>query len=176
MHRAHPTSTVIDDSRIRELIPHAGTMCLLDHVVRFDDTSICCETRSHLDPRNPLRYKGRLSSLCAIEYAAQAMALHGGLKSGALKSGALETSAPRPGAFEASDVRGQPSPPTQARHGFLASIRDTRIRRPYMDDLNCPLTVNAVLEFDDVARVIYAFSVVAGNTPLIDGRAAVVLG
>ena len=172
---------MIDANRIRELIPHAGTMCLLENVVELDDTSISCETCSHLDPRNPLRHKGHLSSLCGIEYAAQAMALHGALRSGALKtsalrSGALETSALRPGAFEARDDRGQPSAPVPARHGFLASVRDTRISRPYMDDLNRPLTVNAALEFDDASRVIYAFSVVAGGIPLISGRAAVVLG
>jgi predicted hotdog family 3-hydroxylacyl-ACP dehydratase len=147
-------------------------MCLLEHVVAYDDTSICCETRSHLDAGNPLRYKGRLSSLCGIEYAAQAMALHGALKTGAFGTSALKSGA----ATAASDGRAQLSDPAGARHGFLASVRDTRISRRYMDDLNCPLSVNAVLEFDDASRVIYAFSVKAGDAPLVSGRAAVVLG
>jgi len=192
MYRNRPTSTAIDAGSIRELIPHAGTMCLLEHVVAFDDTSIRCETRSHLDVNNPLRYKGRLSSLCGIEYAAQAMALHGALKSGAfgtsaLKSGATNTGkrcaataapmAMRPAAQStAIDGRRQPCVPAQARHGFLAGVRDAHISRRYMDDQQCPLTVSAALEFDDASRVIYAFTVVAGDTPLISGRAAVVLG
>lgn len=191
MYRVHPSSTVIDAHRIRELIPHAGSMCLLQHVIEHDDTSIRCETRSHLDAYNPLRYKGRLSSLCAIEYAAQAMALHGALRSGApetsaLRSGALETTALRsdaseadafkPGTAAATGGHGQRPPAGQAQHGFLASVRDTRISRRYMDDLQCALTVSATLEFDDGSRVIYTFSVTAGDTPLISGRAAVVLG
>ncbi len=182
---------MIDVNRIRELVPHAGAMCLLESVVQYDDQSICCETSSHLGAHNPLRYKGRLSSLCGIEYAAQAMALHGALKSGAFETDALKSAGAnsagrcaasagsvttRPAARSTtSDGRRQLSVPVQPRHGFLASVRDTRISRRYMDDLNCPLTVKAVLEFDDASRVIYAFSVVAADTPVISGRAAVVL-
>jgi predicted hotdog family 3-hydroxylacyl-ACP dehydratase len=196
MDQVMPTNTAIDANRIRELIPHAGTMCLLERVVGCDQTSIRCETRSHQNDNNPLRYKGRLSSVCGIEYAAQAMALHGALKSGAIDTSALRSGAPMPDIMKAgtqtramseliplnhgvdsisiNDADERPLPP-KTRHGFLASVRDTRIYRHYMDDLDCPLTISAVLEFDDALRVIYSFSLEAGDSRLISGRAAVVL-
>lgn len=60
----------------REL-PHSGAMCLIDRVVSWDEKRICCSTDSHLSAANPLRQDGRLPGLCALEYAAQALALHG---------------------------------------------------------------------------------------------------
>ena len=42
-------------ARILELIPHQGTMCLLDEVTAWSDATITCRTRSHLSPDNPLR-------------------------------------------------------------------------------------------------------------------------
>ena len=71
---------MIDKSEIRRLIPHSGTMCLLDGVVRWDDESIVCITNTHRDANNPLRRDGQLSALHALEYGAQAAAVHGGLR------------------------------------------------------------------------------------------------
>ncbi|HUU72054.1 MAG TPA: hydroxymyristoyl-ACP dehydratase [Burkholderiales bacterium] len=175
-------NAVIGASRIRDLIPHAGAMCLLERVIEYDDASICCEARSHLDVDNPLRHNGRLSTLCGIEYAGQAMALHGALRAGALKPDARHTATASPGTDRPSPqsaaiIDSDRTPGlVRARHGFLASVRDARISRRYMDDVSCPLTVSAVLEFDDALRVIYAFTVAAGDIGLIQGRAAVVLG
>ena len=73
-------NTSIDKPEIRTLIPHAGTMCLLDNVTDWDDKSIVCTTSTHRDKTNPLRRDGRLSSLNALEYGAQAAAIHGGLR------------------------------------------------------------------------------------------------
>src|SRR5438132_11234436 len=73
-------NTSIDKPQIRTLIPHAGTMCLLDNVIDWDDESIVCITNTHRDKTNPLRRDGRLSSLNALEYGAQAAAIHGGLR------------------------------------------------------------------------------------------------
>ena len=61
------------------MIPHTGAMCLLDGVLQWDTSTIQCVSRSHRDAHNPLRIDGRLPTLCGIEYAAQAMAVHGGL-------------------------------------------------------------------------------------------------
>src|SRR6059058_4587817 len=73
-------TTPIDKAEIRRLIPHAGTMCLLDSVLGWDDESIVCTTNTHRDEANPLRRDGRLSALHALEYGAQAAAIHGGLR------------------------------------------------------------------------------------------------
>ena len=60
-------------------IPHQGRMCLLDEVVDWNAHHIRCRTGTHRAPDNPLRSHGRLGVACGIEYAAQAMALHGAL-------------------------------------------------------------------------------------------------
>jgi predicted hotdog family 3-hydroxylacyl-ACP dehydratase len=54
-------------------------MCLLDDVLSWDASRIRCRSASHRTPDNPLRAHGRLGAACGIEYAAQAMAVHGAL-------------------------------------------------------------------------------------------------
>ena len=133
---------------IARLIPHAGSMCLLDGVVDWDESRIRCVSRSHLALDNPLRAGGRLPAICGIEYAAQAMAVHGGLNG---KTG------------------GRP------RAGFLASVREVSCRRERLDDLDGNLFVEATRVLGDEARVIYEFRLWVGETEVLSGRAAVVL-
>lgn len=76
-------SDLLDRAGIAALIPHAGTMCLLDAVEHWDVASIRCRSGSHRDPGNPLRGADRLSALSLVEYGAQASAVHGGLIGGA---------------------------------------------------------------------------------------------
>jgi predicted hotdog family 3-hydroxylacyl-ACP dehydratase len=85
---------MLERSEIARLIPHAGAMCLLDAVVSWDADRIRCVSRTHRDPDNPLRAGAELDAVCGIEYAAQAMALHGGL--------ALSAGAPTPAGYLAS--------------------------------------------------------------------------
>lgn len=63
--------------RLYERLPHADAMCLLDGVSSWDDKGIQCLASSHADARNPLRRAGILSAVHAVEYGAQAAALHG---------------------------------------------------------------------------------------------------
>jgi predicted hotdog family 3-hydroxylacyl-ACP dehydratase len=51
---------------IKSLIPHAGSMCLLDGVAMFDDARIVCHASSHRDPANPLRHNNQLSYRLAL--------------------------------------------------------------------------------------------------------------
>lgn len=139
---------LIDKSRIRELIPHAGAMCLLDAAISWDAERICCTASSHRDPDNPLRRDGRLAAVCGIEYAAQAMALHGALT-------ALEG--------------------RQAAAGMLASVRDLVCNVRYLHDVDRDLVIEAARLLGDGSRVIYDFHVTDGSNELISGRAAVVL-
>lgn len=133
---------------IAGLIPHAGAMCLLDGVVDWDENRIRCMSSSHLDGANPLRANGQLPALCGIEYAAQAMAVHGGL-----------------------NHKGQGRPPA----GFLASLREVACRRGRLDDLDGSLFVEATRVLGDESRVIYEFRLWVGETEVLSGRAAVVL-
>ncbi|HKA38382.1 MAG TPA: hydroxymyristoyl-ACP dehydratase [Burkholderiales bacterium] len=123
-------------------------MCLLDAVTQWDSTRIRCVSRTHLNPDNPLRAQGHLPALCGIEYAAQAMAVHGGLAGPAL---------------------GKP------RRGLLASLREVICRRHRLDDLDGELIVEAAREAGDGGRVIYRFEVRVGEIEVLSGRAAVVL-
>lgn len=58
------------------LLPHSGPMLLLNRVERWDAAAIECTAISHNDPANPLRINGRLSTIHAMEYGAQAAAIH----------------------------------------------------------------------------------------------------
>ena len=133
---------------IAAIVPHAGAMCLLDGVTDWDERRIRCVSRTHLDAGNPLRSEGRLPAVCAVEYAAQAMAVHGGL---------------------AGSTQGRP------RAGYLASLRDVDCLRERLDDLDGELVVEAERLMGDEAHVIYRFSVSIGNIAVVTGRAAVVL-
>ncbi len=169
----------IDAERIRKLVPHAGNMCLLERVVACDAASIRCETRSHLDQSNPLRRNGQLASICAIEYAAQAMALHGALTApgdnGALTVPGHIGALTAPGHSGTLTAAASGNTPADVRHGYLASVRDLRCRTRCLDQYTGTLSVSATLVFDESARRIYSFVVAAGKTELVTGRAAVIL-
>jgi predicted hotdog family 3-hydroxylacyl-ACP dehydratase len=138
----------LDRADIAKMIPHAGAMCLLDGVVHWDEKRIRCFSRSHRDADNPLRVAGRLPALCGIEYAAQAMATHGGLAGG---------------------VDGRP------RAGYLASLREVVCHRDRLDDLEQDLIVEAERLMGDETHVVYRFTLRAGGLELLSGRATVSL-
>ncbi len=150
---------------IARRIPHAGRMVLLDEVVEWNDERIVCRSSSHQDRGNPLCVGGQLSSVCAIEYAAQAMAVHGSL---------LEQRDFEDVAKHAADA-GATREPTRPRAGFLASVRNVRMEVARLDDVPGALTIVATRESGDDARVLYTFEVCAGERVLVSGRAAVVL-
>ena len=144
----NPLSLPLDHAWIAAHIPHSGAMCLLDEVVQWDDETIRCTATSHRDPGNPLRMNGRLAAVCAIEYAAQAMAVHGA-------------------------VLGAASGPPRA--GFLASVRNVETYVDRLDTLGAPLLVEAVRISGDVNNILYRFVVNCGDQPIVEGRAAVIL-
>ena len=139
---------LIGREKIAGMIPHSGTMQLLDGVLSWDAARIRCFSRTHRDERNPLRCGAELPALCGIEYAAQAMALHGSLT---------------------GHAGGKP------RAGYLASLRDVFCRRRRIDDLEGELIVEAEKLMGEESRVIYGFEVRVGESRVLCGRAAVVL-
>jgi predicted hotdog family 3-hydroxylacyl-ACP dehydratase len=139
---------LLDRDAIAKLIPHAGSMYLLDGVERWDDASIRCVSARHGTPDNPLRRGDRLGTACGIEFAAQAMAVHARL---------------------AGDLARTP------RMGYLASLRALRCRQPRLDTLPGSLVIDARRLIGDELRVIYEFSIASNGVELLTGRAAVVL-
>jgi predicted hotdog family 3-hydroxylacyl-ACP dehydratase len=70
---------MLEKSQIETLLPHRGAMFLLERVTRFDADEIECIATNHRDPKNPLRDGHCLPVHTAVEYAAQAAGVHGGL-------------------------------------------------------------------------------------------------
>nr|WP_286197560.1 hydroxymyristoyl-ACP dehydratase [Variovorax boronicumulans] len=124
-------------------------MCLLARLERWDANTIVCSASSHRDADNPLRTASGLLAPCAIEYAAQAMALHGALIG-----------------EEAGSV---------ASPGFLASARGVQLHRLRLDDLAGDLTIEALRQAGDAQQILYHFRVQHAGQPVAEGRAAVVL-
>ena len=123
-------------------------MCLLDAVVDWSETAISCSAVSHSDPANPLRADGRLGAANGIEYAAQAMAVHGAL-------------------LAAAD-----EPP---RQGYLASVRGVQLHVARLDDLPGELSITAERLSGDGNHILYRFAVSHAGHCLLEGRAAVIL-
>jgi predicted hotdog family 3-hydroxylacyl-ACP dehydratase len=121
-------------------------MCLLDEVLDHDAGQIRCRTATHRATDNPLRSHGRLSIACGIEYAAQAMAIHGAL------------------VHEA-----------RSEAGFLASVRDVRFMASRLDDIETDLICTIAHVAGDAMSAMYRFTVAAGERTLLQGRASVVL-
>ncbi len=143
------TSRNLDRAGIARHIPHSGNMCLLERLEAWDGDSIHCATTTHAGRDNPLRTPGGLMAPCAIEYAAQAMALHGGL------------------------IAAEGQPPSA---GYLASVRNAHFAVARLDDVAGALQVHARRLSGDARQVLYAFHVAdARGRILADGRAVVVL-
>ena len=142
---------LMGQSEIASRIPHQGSMCLLQEVQAMDADHIICATRTHLDPANPMREGGRMGAALGIEYAAQAMALHGAL---------------------AAQARQVPAPTM----GFLVSVRSVALHVARLDDVPGRLTVQAHSDADNGDHSVYTFAISAEDgRPLVDGRAVVML-
>ena len=72
---------LIGRERLQQMLPHADAMCLLSGVREADAARIVCVATSHRDGDNPLRRHDMLPAVCGIEYASQAMAIHGAWRS-----------------------------------------------------------------------------------------------
>jgi predicted hotdog family 3-hydroxylacyl-ACP dehydratase len=140
---------VIDRVQILKMIPHAGSMCLLDSVLEWDAVSVRCRSRRYRDLDNPMRRaNGRLGTATGIEIAAQAMAVHGRLTSG------------------------NETPPSR---GFLVSLREVQLRTATLDRQEDDLIVDAERLMGDASGATYRFVVTAKNIELLSGRATVLL-
>ena len=151
----------LDHEWIEQHIPHKGRMCLLDEVLSWDARRIRCRSATHRVSDNPLRSHGRLGAACGIEYAAQAMAVHGAL---------VAASAPLASTMSHS-IRGSLGPAV----GYLASVRDVTFYVARLDDLPADLIASAERVTGDARTVLYEFSVWSGEQPLLKGRATVVI-
>jgi predicted hotdog family 3-hydroxylacyl-ACP dehydratase len=117
-------------SQIQGRIPHAAAMCLLDSVQRWDATTIVCQAAAPT-ATHPLARAQVVPAVAAIEYAAQAAAVHGSLL----------------------DDNGSP------RDGMLAKLTGVELAATGMDAAGGPLIVRAELLSQVATGCMYAFEV-----------------
>ncbi|MDP3744929.1 MAG: 3-hydroxylacyl-ACP dehydratase [Methylotenera sp.] len=130
-------------------IPHQGNMCLLDKVETWDQEKIVCSASSHYAVDNPLRAHDQLGIACGIEYAAQAMAVHGALLA--------------------------PADSERPRVGYLVSVRGVMMAATRLDDIQADLLITASCIMSGENNILYQFRINADDKLLLEGRAAVVL-
>lgn len=146
---------LIERDELCALIPHAGNMCLLDGVQAWDDQRILCISNSHRHTDNPLRCfygveqaPGALSAIHAVEYGAQAMAVHGGL----LARQAGGTAAP----------------------GYLAALRDVQLKVTSLDSIHDALFVEAEQVMAGTGSLMYNLRVYSSAGDIVTARATVI--
>ncbi|MCY7389231.1 MAG: 3-hydroxylacyl-ACP dehydratase, partial [Burkholderiales bacterium] len=115
---------------------------LLDRVLQWDAHAIRCSATSHRDPDNPLREAGGLATLAGIEYAAQAVAVHGSL------------------------LRNETVP----RNGVLGALKNVTESQQWLHEIAGDIVVEANLLHSDPAGGIFSFAVLAGDTRLLSGQ------
>ena len=136
----------LDRDAIARLVPHHGAMCLLEAVLEWDENAIACRATSHRDAANPLRSTQGLPAIMGVEYAAQAVAVHGSL-----------TSSSKP------------------QKGYLAALRDVVCSVERLDTGRDDLVVRATRVAAESGRLLYDFRIEGGGRELLKGRLSVVL-
>ena len=142
----------LDRQWIESHIPHQGSMCLLDEVLIWNAVRVQCRSSTHRDVSNPLRSRDQLAAVCGIEYAAQAMAVHGALIASRITT----------------------SPKNSSVAGYLASVRNVTLFATRLDDVKSDLVATAELVTGDERTVLYDFSVSGAGRILVAGRATIV--
>jgi predicted hotdog family 3-hydroxylacyl-ACP dehydratase len=138
-----------DHQWIASHIPHQGTMCLLDSVQQWSEQEITCLAYSHSAKDNPLRAHDRLGIACGIEYAAQAMAVHGALLA--------------------------PADSETPKVGYLVSVRGVKMAVDRLDAFAGALEVKANCLMASESNMLYEFKLSVEGKLLLEGRAAVML-
>ena len=168
-------------------LPHAGRMCLLERLAAWDSESIVCHATSHRDADNPLRSGGRLHAVTGVEYAAQAMVLHGSLLAApdaptAMDGGSAGNAGAvfRPTAMDGGSAEREAVPtgtnagavfrPTAI--GYLASVRDLKLDLEDLGAITEDLHITARRLGGDAGGFIYEFEIRAGSEVVLNGRLA----
>jgi predicted hotdog family 3-hydroxylacyl-ACP dehydratase len=131
----------VDREAIERYVPQRGSMCLLDGVTAWDAQRIACRAAAP-DAGHPLARDGLVPTVAAVEYAAQATAVHGAL---------LE-------------------PDTGARTGLLATLAEVELHGDAIALDGGPLAVCAERISRSAAGCLYDFEVRDARRLLARGR------
>jgi predicted hotdog family 3-hydroxylacyl-ACP dehydratase len=139
--RVNGVAGMLTRSQIQSRIPHAGAMCLLDSVQRWDATTIICQAAAPTADHPLARAQG-VPAVAAVEYAAQAAAVHGSLLD--------ETDSPR--------------------DGMLAKLTEVELCAAGLDEAGGPLTIRAELLSRVASGCMYRFEVSDQRACVARGR------
>lgn len=156
-------SLPLDKAVFGAWLPHAGDMILLDTLLAWSETEAHCTTLSHTRSPHPLAVNGRLGSANLVEYAAQAMALHGAMSAAT--------------ADKAVDADNANTPDNTADagngHGVLAGVRRLSLYVNEIHTETAALDIAVQLVSGDARTALYDFTVQTQNRLLAEGRATV---
>jgi predicted hotdog family 3-hydroxylacyl-ACP dehydratase len=136
----------LSKEELGRLLPHGGSMRLLDAVDAWDEKTIRCTAVTHRDRANPLRHHDILHAIAGLEYAAQAMGAHVALINPDRPDGQL---------------------------GYLGGIRDLVLDVERLDDITPPLTVDATRMLDGKNSYMYHFVLTVEGRSIMAGRASI---
>ena len=145
----NPINYPIDQQAIGKILPHAGSMILLEQITSASADTLYASTQSHLDKSNPLLLNKQLNSINGIEYAAQAMAIHAHLI--------------------ADTTQKQP------QSGYLATVRNTTIDHPYLSQSKSELIIKVIRIMADQKGFSYNFQIYDNEQSYISGRITIIL-
>ena len=134
---------------LQTLLPHAGKMCLLGDIIKADETTLSATAISHLEKDNPLEIDGTIAMINGIEYAAQAMAVHGSLLA----------------QYAHSD--------NMIQTGYLASVRNIQIKKPLFPATI--LFIEVELLMSNTHGFTYQFQINSEQEELISGKITIIL-
>lgn len=127
---------------IRQRLPHAGSMVLIDRVLKYDSTRLSALSQTHHRTHHPLAIKGQLPATAALEMAAQAAALHGSLHS-------LDS---------------------HPKQGFIASVRQLHWNRSFFDPASSDIQIEVEWIASEAQGALYAFYVSTAEGLEVQGR------
>jgi predicted hotdog family 3-hydroxylacyl-ACP dehydratase len=133
---------------IAALIPHRGSMCLLDHLVSWDHQAIEAVAVDVHSQDNPLREGDVLQSIVLVEYAAQAAAIHAALTEGSIGGSSA---------------------------AYIGAIKSMTLHQPRVDPSDSELHCAACCVLNNANGAIYQLTVSANQKLLMDARVVLVL-
>lgn len=130
----------LNHADIERLLPHKGAMCFIGTVTDWDAENISCSAAAP-GAAHPLVRNGRVSTLVAVEYAAQATALHGALLAAV----------------------------TRPQAGMLATLRDVSFHGAWFPVNRNLLTIHAKLLSRTDGGCSYSFKVTSHHQHIASG-------
>ncbi len=138
-----PTLTKTD---VLRLIPHSGSMCLVDSVLAWSETDIVCASGCHRDRHNPLMNGDLLPAICGLELAAQAIAAH------------IALTSPQS---------------SQKSIGVLGGVTDVELNVSSLETIQGDLEIRGTCLHAQQTAFIYRFLLSGEGRRLIAGRASI---